>query len=105
METLFLQMKRIGREQVAQIGTLKFYETEYSLEKATEETRNALFVEHQFLLPFSTDEYISLEDASLRSGLSIQKLRSLCAKGNILNIHEGNELRIHWQSLSQYLNR
>lgn len=105
MTAIFLQTKRIGREQYAQVGNKKFFETEYLLEKVTENSANALSIRNQRLLPLHVDEYITLSDASLRSGLAVKSLRDLCNNGYILAIKNGKNWRINRKSLEQYLNK
>ena len=107
-ETLF-SMKFNGKQKVAQLGEKGLYEYSFDIEKTYAGNKNLqaslLEVEQIWLLPAVSDEsFITLKEASLKSGLTSNQLKELCGKGELTGITRNRKWFILKESLDIFLN-
>src|ERR1700752_2751087 len=81
----FLAAFGVKRERIAEIGGVAITETTYRLAQVPLSTQRAITLKHQpVMLPSDTvDNYITIDEAATRFGISKETLRRLCKDGII----------------------
>lgn len=92
-----------GKRLVAKVGEWELNESVFILERTDEASGNLAHVTYQQLSPpGSDDEYIELDDAHKRTGISESELITLCTKGVLKAKKVGARWTIQLKSLKEY---
>jgi hypothetical protein len=102
-EYLFFQMKRVQQRPLAQIGRRRVYETDYVLEETMSSGEGIVRIKDSNLLSEPSD-FLTIEDASMLSGISPSDLKKLCEKRVIVGKKISGVWFIESHSLDTYLN-
>jgi hypothetical protein len=93
-----------GKRLVAKAGQWGLSESVFMLERTDQASGNLMHVTYQQLLPpESDDEYIELDDAHERTGISESELITLCTKGVLKAKKTGERWSIQLRSLKEYI--
>lgn len=101
--TALLKVTFVGKKKVSQSGEYGWFENTFKLERASNDDLHLAHISYQNLLPSGAKDYISIQEASSITKLSVKTIKELCAKGKIKYLTDGGKWLIDRISLEKYL--
>jgi hypothetical protein len=104
---VIVNIKFLGRKQVAQIGNMGLMEATLRIEKApAHKDENVARISYQQLLPApAKSDFVTINEATKLTKVSEENLRKLCRDGVIPCEKKGGKWSVHLPSLYSYLSK
>jgi excisionase family DNA binding protein len=102
-QSLLIRLVPKRKRVIAEVGNAVVHETVFTMERASGEEANLVRINHQQLLPRSTSEYITINEAAEETGLSESRLRELAREEGLEAIKLQSGWLILRESLYQYM--